>query len=416
MDAIEPRPARSGGATPAAPRLTERHHALLRLLDCGGPTAPRRALLERCGGPLVALSAGAPLWRACGLSDRQVAALRRPSSPALASALEWLRTPGHHLLGWHDPDYPPLLRRAASPPLALFVAGDPLLLWYPAVAVVGSRRPTPGGRDNAHRFATALAHAGLAIASGLAHGIDTAAHTAALEAGAATIAVLGTGPDMPYPRANTGLHARIAAAGAVVSEHLPGTGPRREHFPRRNRILAGLTLGTVVVEAARRSGALITARLAAEAGREVFALPGSVHNPMAAGCHRLIRDGAALVEHPDEVTAALGALAAALAGDLRQRLEPTPAAPTSGGRAGVHAAVTGPGDDAWRAAPRLGLTHPRDGHDHNKLWEALGHDPIGMDQLVERSGLTTAQVSSMLLLMELDGRVTVQHGRYFRSH
>jgi DNA processing protein len=314
-----------------------------------------------------------------------------------ARTREWLRQPRHYLLGWHDPDYPALLRRIASPPRVLFVAGDPALLWHPMVAVVGSRAPSAGGADNAFDFARALAASGLVVASGLAAGIDTAAHAGALSAGGGTIAVLGTGPDVPYPRANTALHARIAGHGAVVSEHPPGTGVRREQFPSRNRIIAGLSLGTVVVEAARRSGALITARLAGEAGREVFALPGSIHNPLARGCHHLIRDGAALVESAQEVIEAIGPLAARLAEDLRGRL----AAPNSC-----------PGMAVAAAASAGGSGDP----DYQRLWQAIGHDPTGMDALVSRTGLTAARVSSMLLVMELEGRVVSRHGRYTRTH
>ncbi|GHE40191.1 DNA-processing protein DprA [Vulcaniibacterium thermophilum] len=372
--------------------------ALLTLAAAGGPGAPRRALLERHGAPRAALAAGPGAWREAGLNVTQIEALRTPDRAAVARALRWLEAPHHHLLGWHDPDYPPLLRRAPHPPLALFVAGDAARLWHPAVAVVGSRSPTAGGLDNAYDFTRALAASGLCVASGLAAGVDTAAHRAALDAQAPTVAVLGTGPDVAYPRANAGLLARIAGddgappAGAVVSEHLPGTAARREHFPARNRILAGLTLGTLVIEAAERSGALITARQAAEAGREVFAVPGSIHNPLARGCHRLIREGAALVESATEVIDALGPLAAELAGDLRHRL----AAP-------IHATAGPPGPAAEPLDP-----------DYEKLWQALGHDPIPMDRLVERTGLTPAVLSSMLLLMELDGRVAVEHGRYCR--
>jgi len=245
------------------------------------------------------------------------------------------------------------------------------------------------------------------VTSGMAAGIDTAAHLATLDAGGLTVAVLGTGPDVPYPRSNARLLARIAENGAVVSEHLPGTGPLREHFPSRNRILAGLSLATVVIEAAQRSGALITARLAADAGREVFALPGSIHNPLARGCHRLIRDGAGLVESAAEVIAALAPLASQLAADLRHRL----GAPITDGHivpSTLHEAVqtTGPG--------RSGCS-PADDPIYQNLWKALGHDPTGMDQLVERTGLTPADLSSMLLLMELEGRVATQHGRYFRN-
>jgi DNA processing protein len=369
--------------------------ALLLLHAAGGALAPRRALLEALASPAAALQAGPREWRRHGLGDAQVQALRQPDAALLANSQDWLQASGHHLVGWHDPDYPALLRRISSPPLALFVAGDPALLWHPAVAIVGSRSPSAGGRDNAFDFARALAASGLAVASGLAAGIDTAAHEGALADGGLTLAVLGTGPDVPYPRANTELHARIAVAGAVVSEHPPGTGAQRGHFPSRNRILAGLSLATLVVEAAQRSGALITARLAGEAGREVFAVPGSIHNPLARGCHRLIRDGAGLVESAQEVIAAIGPLAAELADALRGRL----AAPTS---------------HATPAADRQASVGS-DGPDYQCLWQALGHDPTGMDRLVSRTGLTAAELSSMLLVMELEGRVVVEHGRYSRK-
>ena len=356
----------------------------------------RRGLLDNHGTPSRVLAASASHWRACGLDDAQIRALQAPDQAALDRCRDWLAEPDHHLLGWHDPDYPPLLRLIASPPLALFVAGDPALLWHPAVAVVGSRNATAGGRDNACDFARAFAGSGLCVASGLAAGIDTAAHEGALAAGGLTVAVLGTGPDVAFPRGNAGLMARIASRGAVVSEHPPGTAPRREHFPGRNRILAGLSLGTVVIEAAERSGALITARQAAEAGREVFAVPGSIHNPLARGCHRLLRDGVALVESAAEVIEALVPLAAELADALRIRLRD----PIS--RSGVVA-----------AASALGPVNTDP--DYQCLWQALGHDPTGMDQLVSRTGLTTAELSSMLLVMELEGRVVAQHGRYTRK-
>lgn len=387
------------------------HDALLRLIACGGAGESRRRLLDDARSPAAALTAGIDAWRAAGLTAAQIAALRSPDQATLDRGRRWLEQPGHHLLGWHDPDYPPLLRRAPNPPLALLVAGDPALLWHPAVAVVGSRSPTPGGRDNAVDFARALAVGGWAVASGLAAGIDTAAHATALECGGPTVAVLGTGPDEVYPRSNAALHARIAQHGALVSEHLPGTGPRKEHFPSRNRILAGLSLATLVIEAAERSGALITARLASEAGREVFAVPGSIHNPLARGCHRLIRDGAGLVESAAEVIAALAPMAGELADDLRRRL----AAPTSDDQPLCQS--TGAGR-LHQPEPGSAAVHPSIGMndaEYKTLWKALGHDPTGMDRLVERTGLTAATLSSMLLLMELDGRVAVQHGRYFRN-
>lgn len=364
--------------------------ALLTLSRARLPDALLRLLLERHPGPEAALQA-ATHGAGLDLSPDSRAWLRRPDRRRLEADLAWLSTPGRRLLGWHDPDYPTLLRRSPGPPALLFVAGDPGLLWSAQVGIVGSRRPSPGGRDHARRFARALASAGWTITSGLAQGIDTAAHEGALDAGR-TVAVVGTGLDIAYPEENAGLMARVAADGVVVSEHPPGTGALPSHFPSRNRIIAGLSLGTLVVEAAMRSGALISARLAAEAGREVFALPGSINSPLARGCHRLIREGAALVETPDEVLAALAPQAARLAETLRGALEALPAA-------GGHRSATGQSD-----------AHP----DHSRLWSALDHDPTGMDVLAQRTGLTVAALSSMLLVMELEGHVVNDHGRYAR--
>lgn len=365
--------------------------ALATLVAAGGPLAPRRALLDAAGSPSAALDDPAR-WAEHGLDTAQRAALRLPS-PAMLEAVErWLAAPGHRIVGWTDSDYPPALRAAASPPLALFVAGDASLLWRPAVAVVGSRGPTPAGREHAAEFARALSAAGFVVGSGLAAGIDTAAHAATLAAGGATLAVLGTGPDVVYPRSNADLHSRIAAEGALVTEHLPGTGPRREHFPSRNRLLAALCLGTLVVEAAERSGAMITARLAADAGREVFAVPGSIRNPLARGCHRLIRDGATLVQSPQDIVDALG---------------PQAAREAAAYQAALFAEAPGPLASAPSpaAAPE---------GEHHNLWNVLGFDPTDMDGLVARTGLTPSRLSSMLLVMELEGRVAQQHGRFFR--
>jgi len=371
--------------------------ALLRLHAAGGAAAPRRRLLESFATSAEAFAAGRRGWRAAGLDEAQMRALDGDPPDTLEHVRVWLAEPGHHLLGWRDADYPPQLRRISSPPLALFVDGDPALLWHPSVAVVGSRSPSAGGRDNAHDFAQALAASGFAVASGLAAGIDTAAHQGALATTSGlTIAVLGTGPDVPYPRENAALLAQIAARGAVVSEHAPGTQVRREHFPSRNRILAGLSLGTLVIEAALRSGALITARLATDGGREVFAVPGSIHNPLARGCHQLIREGAGLVESADEVIAAVIPVAAELAATLRDRLDSPISVPV----------------EARKTALQPSLP---DDPDYQNLWTALGHDPTGMDRLIERTGLTAAELSSMLLVMELEGHVTNQHGRYTRK-
>ena len=368
---------------------------LLRLALAGGAAEPRRALLEIAGGAQAALAAGEGAWRAAGMSTAQCAALAAPDAARLAHGLQWCEGRDHHVVGWRHPAYPPALREAPSPPVVLFIAGEPAVLHQPMIAVVGSRAATPGGRDNARAFAAAFARSGLAIASGLAAGIDAAAHRAALEAGAHTVAVVGTGPDLVYPARHAALQAEVEAWGAVVSEHPPGTPARAPQFPARNRILAALAAGTVVIEAAWRSGALITARLAAEAGREVFALPGSIHNPMARGCHRLIREGVALVERPDEVLEVLAPALARSAGGLRRALgAPIPvAAPHQG------VVTAGPGDPAH----------------YDRLWQALGHDPTDMDQLASRTGLTVPDLSSMLLAMELQGLVARAHGRWTRT-
>ena len=369
-------------------------HALLKLILAGGPAASRRALLDMHQTPTRSLAAGAPAWRAAGLAEVQIQRLRQPPPEELQRSLDWLEQPGRRLLGWQDPDYPPLLRRISSPPLALFVEGDSALLWHAGVAIVGSRSPTAGGRDNAYAFAKAFAASGTAVISGMATGIDAAAHEAALATTqGVTVAVLGTGPDLAYPSHHAGLRDRIATHGAVVSEHPPGTLARPAHFPSRNRILAGLALGTLVVEATERSGALITARQAGDCGREVFAVPGSIHNPLARGCHRLIREGAGLVETAQEVLDALVPMACELAEFLRGRLAGSAVRPHTG------------------STDALAPLNP----DYQPLWLALGHDPAGMDLLGERTGLTAAELSSMLLVMELDGRVAVEHGRYSRK-
>ena len=380
---------------PACPPLHPEHDALLRLLHSGARASALRRLLDSHASATAAVDAGPRDWASHGLAAAACKAIRAPDAEAMARGVAWLAQPGRHLLGWRDEAYPPLLRRTASPPAMLFVAGDPGLMWRPAVAVVGSRTATAGGRANAAAFADALSKAGLCIASGLAAGIDAAAHEATLAAGGQTVAVLGTGADVPYPAHHRALLERVARDGAVVSEHPPGTGALRQHFPSRNRILAGLSVATVVVEAAERSGALITARLAAEAGREVFALPGSIHNPMARGCHRLIRDGAQLVESPAEVIAAIAPLVADLARALRGVLEPC-------------------GEWSTPAPGHVDSSSGAQDPAYSQLWQALGHDPTAMDELVERSGLTAAHASSILLALELEGRVASQHGRYTR--
>jgi DNA processing protein len=305
------------------------------------------------------------------------AVLAGPDAGQFEAERRWLDDPDNHLLAVTDPAYPPLLREIPDPPPLLFVRGDPAALRAAQLAVVGSRNPSRGGCDNAHAFSEHLTRAGLAITSGLALGIDACAHQAALDAGGKTVAVAATGLDRVYPAAHRELAHRIAAQGALVSEFGLGTPPRREHFPRRNRLISGLSLGVLVVEAALQSGSLITARLAAEQGREVFAIPGSIHSPLSRGCHALIRQGAKLVETAQDVLEELGALAQFVA---------TPAA----------AAQSPPGappDPAQQA-----------------LLDLIGHDPVDIDTLIVRSGLTAGALSSMLLHMELRGLIEARPG------
>lgn len=368
--------------------------SLFVLVRCADNASAVRHLLAKYASAKVALNASKSEWRSLGLSEKACARMSVPDLIRLEQDLEWCDQQRHYVIPWHSPDYPELLRQSDNPPPVLFVAGNIDLLWHPQISIVGSRHPTAGGKDNARQFALAFAEAGWCVTSGLAEGVDTQAHCGALEAQAEhpgrTIGVVATGLDLTYPEQNRDLMQAIAKHGAVVSEHPPGTPPLKEHFPSRNRIIAGLSLGCLVIEAAERSGALITARLAGEIGREVFAIPGSIHNPMAKGCHKLIRQGAALIEKPAEVIEALQPVANQLADALRGRLKENVPEHAQRKKASVKT-----------------LYRP--------IWEALGHDFVNLDQLVERTGLTTPELSSMLLIMELEGNITVADGRYTRN-
>ena len=334
--------------------------------------------------PLAWLDESAGALAQQGLGENAISALRRPDPQALDRDEAWLAGPGRSLVAWGSAEYPPLLAAIPGAPLVLFVEGSVAALSLPQLAIVGSRNPTQLGRETSEQFARHLASAGLAITSGLALGIDAASHRGALQAGGWTVAVLGCGIDIVYPRENTALAQAVAAHGALVSDLPTGTPPLKQHFPRRNRIISGLSVGTLVVEAALQSGSLITARLAAEQGREVFAIPGSIHNPMSRGCHRLIRQGAKLVETMDDVFAELGSL---LLG-LRAGAEPEVPDPQR---------VSGPALDK----------------DYEILLDALGFAPASIDSLVARTGFAADAVASMLLILELDGRVAQQPGGLF---
>jgi DNA processing protein len=336
-----------------------------------GREAARR-LLARFLSPQAAIAAPVEALRECVDAPTALTLATSPDGHAerLAGTLAWLSAaPSRHVLVLGDPAYPPQLLHNPDPPLLLYLQGDAALLASPCLAIVGSRKPTAQGIDHAQRFAHDLALQGWTIVSGLATGIDGAAHRGALDAGGRTIAVVGTGLDRVYPPSHRDLAHRIAQTGLLVSELCLGTPPLAPNFPQRNRIIAGLSRGTLVVEAALRSGSLITARLASEGGREVMAIPGSILSAQSAGCHALIRQGAALVTSPEQVAEELGPL-------------------------------TGPG--ALAPAPAGAAA---DAADHDPVLAVLGHDPQSLDTLIDRCGWPAPQLSAHLLTLELDGRI-----------
>ena len=292
---------------------------------------------------------------------------------------KWLENPNNRIIESDSEDYPELLRGIPGPPTLLYIVGNAEALHMPALSIVGSRNPSRGGKENAYEFAKHLGRSGFCIVSGLAQGIDSSAHEGALAGGAMTVAFLGHGIDRVYPSANRDLAHRISQNGALVSEYPLGSPPRREHFPQRNRLISGVSLGTLVVEAARRSGSLITARLAGEQGREVFAIPGSIHNPLSRGCHQLIKQGAKLVECADDIVSELGSLA----GHLMQN------------------------DTNQEKQESKNVEHDAD---YEALLESLSYDPTSADELAENSGLTIDQVSSMLLILELEEKIEALTG------
>jgi DNA processing protein len=335
-----------------------------------------RTLLAAFGSASGVWSAGENACKPL-VTARTAAALFRPaedSEPWLAAARHWLGASPHH--GWltlGDSLYPNALLQTADPPLLLYTQGDLHGLSRPALAIVGSRSPTPAGQQNARAFAKDLVSQGWLVVSGLARGIDAAAHEGALLAGGPTAAVVGTGLDQVYPPQNADLARRIADRGFLMSEFPPGTPPKAAHFPQRNRILAGMSRGVLVVEAALRSGSLITARMATEAGREVFAIPGSIHSPQAKGCHALIKQGAKLVESCEDILEELGA---AVVSGVRQPLRDTSPAPSF---------EPGPQEQA--------------------LMQAMGFEPATLDALCARLGWPVAELSACLLECELRGEI-----------
>ncbi|MCX7166249.1 MAG: DNA-processing protein DprA [Rhodocyclales bacterium] len=341
----------------------------------------RRSLLKAFGLPQAIFEAGPSALSAIidpGLAERL---LSHECAADIEAALDWAAQPGNHLLTLADADYPQSLLSSEDPPVLLYAKGNTTALNRPMLAVVGSRNATAQGVRDAEAFSKALGDAGLTIVSGLALGIDAAAHRGALATAAGTVAVIGTGADRLYPARNEALARAIAEKGVVLSEFPLGTPPLASNFPRRNRIIAGLGLGCLVVEAAQRSGSLITARLAAETGREVFAIPGSIHSPLSRGCHQLIRQGAKLVESAHDILEELRWESSCFT-----RLDPDQ------------------------------VVVPQNSSEEQVL-AFLGDAPCSLDTLSARSGLTPADLLAMLLPMELAGRVAqLSGGLYQRLH
>ncbi|VAW87466.1 Rossmann fold nucleotide-binding protein Smf possibly involved in DNA uptake [hydrothermal vent metagenome] len=316
------------------------------------------------------------------LPSRAQAYLRRPNWQRTEKALLWAEQPNHHIITLDNPAYPHLLKQIADPPPLLFAMGNVGVLGDPQMAIVGSRNPSPQGKQNAYDFACALSQAGLVITSGLAIGVDTSAHCGALSVRGQTVAVTGTGLDMTYPRSNQRLAQQIVESGLLISEFPLGTDPSPGNFPRRNRIISGLSLGVLVVEAGLASGSLISARLATEQGREVFAIPGSIHNPLSKGCHRLLRDGATLVESLSDILQEVSV-------QLSPFISPQAELPGSDSKVVLGEAL-------------------------ELLLKNIGNDPVSVDELIVRCGLTAEQISSMLIQLELNDLVASSAGRYYK--
>jgi DNA processing protein len=384
----------------ALPLAADELAAWLRLAHARGlkPIA-LRALLGAFGLPQQVLAAPFDALAAVAGRDAAQAVLAPPDArfaQQLASVEAWLALPGNALVTLADPAYPPRLLTMPDPPPLLYLKGRLELLHARSVAVVGSRSATPQALEDARRFARTLAQAGLAVVSGLALGVDGAAHEGALAERGGTVAVIGTGADLVYPAAHHALARQIAAQGAIVTEWPLGTPARSANFPQRNRVISALVEGVIVVEAAMRSGSLITARLANEMGRDVFALPGSIHAPLSRGCHRLIKEGAQLVETPEEVLEALGFA--------------QPAKPVRRPRA----------KEAQNPMQTLPLAHatPRAPLEPQAktLLAALGHAPATLEILAQRTDMPEALLQATLLRLELAGHVSaLPGGRYTRA-
>ncbi len=355
-------------------------HPWLILKHCPG-LGPQtlKQLLKNFKTPQTICSLSSKELSTLGCSQPIIHGLTKPNNKLISNELTWAAEPNHHLICWGDKRFPPLLKEIQNPPFLLYIKGDPKLLTSPQIAIVGSRNPSYSGKELAASFATQLSDAGLSITSGLALGIDAIAHQTTLMQKGKTIAVLGGGINRLYPAKNRKLADKISENGAIISEFPLSTQPKAKYFPQRNRIISGLSLGTLVIEAAKKSGSLITAQLAAEQGREVFAIPSSIFNPLSRGCHLLIKQGAKLVESIDDI---LEEIPIEL---IRTKKEKS--------------------SNIKQSATRLD-------QDHQKLLECIDFEMTSVEQIIERSGFSTQAVSSMLLILELEGYAQQQPGGY----
>lgn len=338
-----------------------------------GPDTARRLLAE-FGDPATVLATPAGLLAPL-VGDKMASALTYPpAADDHRATLDWLAAPDAHLITCNDPDYPDTLRGLADAPAWLYLKGERSILQRPMLAIVGSRNATAQGKRDARAFAQALAEAGLTVVSGLAEGIDAAAHEGGLDGNGTGVAVVGTGLDRVYPAKNRDLAHRLAAGGVIVSEFPLGTPPKPGNFPRRNRLISGLSLGVLVVEAAPQSGSLITARMAAEQGRDVFAIPGSIHSSLSKGCHELIKQGAKLVESAADILEELNLAWATQMADKEQAPAPV----------------------------------------QDPLLDLMGNEPVSLDELALRSRLTVENLSAMLFTHEMEGRVALLPGGLYQ--
>lgn len=355
-------------------------------------------LLEQFGSPAAILAASRQALQAAKLPEPTIAFVQKPDWSLIEPDLAWLQQADNHLISWNDQNYPSQLQQTEHAPPVLYVHGDPEVLSLPQLAIVGTRSPSPDGERTAYDFSHYLAKSGLTISSGLARGIDAAAHAGALHGEGLTIAVMGTGLDRVYPAANRELAHKIAVqGGALISELAIGTPALAQNFPRRNRLISGLALGVLVVEAAQKSGSLITAHMAIEQGREVFAIPGSINNPLARGCHQLLRQGAKLVETVSDILEELAPVLSqhSIIESLASAQPEPPEKPEKN-------------DEFLTNLAALQLDEQ-----YQLLLQQMGAAPIAVDTLVERCGLTAEAVSSMLLILELHGYVEAKPGGYY---